>query len=152
MTFRTVWSVMHSLLLVILRFVPINTLSNHCLVFLFLELQSGSPFLSFPPLRSGTYPNIISSNVDLAAEVEREHKKIKDERARKQREREAEENENKKQTKDNEKKPVKDANQNLIVGKSEEPKTSVNTVAKKQGIASLLILFLLCCWIRKCFK
>ena len=105
--------------------------------------------MSFPPLRSGTYPNIISSNVDLAAEVEREHKKIKDERARKQREREAEENENKKQTKDNEKKPVKDANQNLIVGKSEEPKASVNTVAKKQGIESLLILSLL--WDKEMF-
>ena len=111
-------------------------------IFAILEMQKDSPFnLSFPPLRTGTYPNIISADVDLAAEVEREHRKIKEERARKQREKEMEENQNRKQAQENEKQRAKDSNQNWVGGKSEESKATGSAVAKKPGMffASFLL-------------
>ena len=80
---------------------------------------------------------MISAEIDLAAEVEREHKKIKEERARKQRGKEVDEHETRKPAKDVEKKATKDLNQNNIGGKPEESKSNGNAVGKKQGIAHL---------------
>jgi len=101
--------------------------------------QTGPPFnLTLPPLRSGTYPNMISGEIDLAAEVEREHKKIKEERARKQREKEVDEHETRRPAKDSERKAIKDLNQNNIGGKPDESKSNGNAVGKKQDSNSLV--------------
>ena len=80
---------------------------------------------------------MISGEIDLAAEVEREHKKIKEERARKQREKEVDEHETRRPAKDSEKKAIKDLNQNNIGGKPDESKSNGNAVGKKQGIDRL---------------
>ena len=62
------------------------------ILFLFQDIEhspsSRHESVVLPPVRQGTYPNFVSlevdPDVDLAAELEREHKKLKEERARKE--------------------------------------------------------------------
>ncbi|XP_065054952.1 kinesin-II 85 kDa subunit-like isoform X1 [Rhopilema esculentum] len=86
--------------------------------------------LTFPPLRSGTYPNIISADVDLAAEVEREHRKIKEERARKQREKEMQEKKMEQERDSPEEEHSRTAAE--IAFKTEEGKSIGSPVTKKR--------------------
>ena len=91
--------------------------------------------MSFPPLRSGTYPNIVSTDVDLSLEFEMERNKLKEERERKKRE-EMKHNEESKevmgnQSTDKMRKP--DMNQNWVGVKPEEAQAVGNPKSKNQG-------------------
>eukprot|EP00794_Sanderia_malayensis_P014072 gene14072-15539_t len=92
----------------------------------YYEKQSsfGSRAFEFPPIRTNSYPNLISHSVDLAAEVEREHKKIKEERARKEREKkQKEESENKMEVN----KPTNKQKENMEIKQKRETENSDNS-------------------------
>lgn len=86
---------------------------------------------------------MISADVDLAAEFEREHKKIKEERARKQREKQAEADERRTQEQGSERLLAKDANQSLNKSKADSSKTTGSAGIKRLG-TFIMQCFLYC--------